>query len=66
MRAPTFILLALLATPATAGELRQEFPFPKAAVYEALIVSIPEAGFKVKDQDATIGRVTASSGMSFT
>jgi hypothetical protein len=58
------ILAAATASPASAAAFRQEFPYPKAAVYEALVQTLPAEGFKIKDQDAVIARVTASAGMS--
>lgn len=57
-----FILM--LAPRAEAATYRQEFPYPKAAVYAALVKVLPENGFKIKAQDPVVCRVTASAGIS--
>ncbi len=64
IRASALIITMALATPAAAASYRQEFPFPKAAVYQALVETLPAVGYKIRDQDPVIGRVTASVGMS--
>lgn len=56
----------MYSSPAAAQSLRQEFPYPKAAVYQALVETIPALGYRIKAQDAVISRVTASAGMSLT
>lgn len=56
--------LMLAAGPAAAGDYEQAFPFPQAQVYVALVEALPAVGLKVKAQDALLGRVTASAGMT--
>jgi len=60
-------LAHLIATSAWAEDsYRQEFPFPKAAVYQALVETLPTVGFKIKAQDSVLARVAASDGVSWT
>jgi hypothetical protein len=68
MKHLTLFACALIAAPtlAFAAEHRQEFPYPKAEVYRALIETLPTVGFKIKAQDPVIARVTASDGVSWT
>jgi hypothetical protein len=42
----------------------QKFPFEYEAVFDAIIASMPQAGFSLKSEDRVIGRITASAGMS--
>ena len=42
----------------------QKFPFDYEAVFDAVVVSLPQAGFSLKSKDRVIGRISASTGMS--
>jgi hypothetical protein len=44
---------------------RQKFPFPYDDVFDGVVATIPDSGFRLKSQDRLIGRVTASAGTSF-
>ncbi len=44
---------------------QQKFPFPYDDVFDGVVATIPDSGFRLKSQDRLIGRVTASTGTSF-
>ena len=43
---------------------QQKFPYGYDEVFEAVVEAISEVDFNLKSQDKTIGRITASTGMS--
>ena len=43
---------------------QQKFPYGYDQVFDSVIAMIPQIEFSLKSQDRTIGRVTASTGMS--
>jgi len=44
---------------------QHKFPFSYEAVFDGLVEVIPRVGMSVKNQNKVIGRITASTGMSF-
>lgn len=58
------LLISIAAVQAQAADYRQEFPYPKAAVYQAVVGALPGVGFKIRDQDPTLSRITAVSGIT--
>ena len=45
-------------------QMQQKFPYPASAVFEALMVVLPEVGITVKSSDRDLSRITASARMS--
>lgn len=43
---------------------QQKFPFTYDEVFNGIIAVMPSIGFKLQSQDQTLGRITASAGMS--
>lgn len=52
------------AGPATAGDYRQAFPYPRDKVYAALVAALPALGLKIREEDPVLARVVAAAGMS--